>query len=340
MKKNNTMNKIITLILLAFLTTSCWEDYKYPKGELPESPVNLESFNTEYDDYNSTAPSLGTLIPFCFSSNRSTEGGNFDIVYEPMNINWNKNTGILTVGNTYDNYSSYIDEYQTYEDVLDSINTSGNELGPYFIVDQARYSSEYNYLFMFATDSTGNYQINFTYKNEPEGFSSREEISFLNSEYNDLYPSFDMNYSNIYFCSDRDGDTYNIYSASLNRSVEFIVTELSDNSSREIDMQSTLSSGYNDKCPYIYLNVMVFASDRPGGEGGYDLYYSIYDEGTWSEPVNFGPGINSSYDEYRPIILNDMVDYERDMMIFSSNRPSGKGGFDLYYAGIESMGKY
>ena len=37
----------------------------------------LSDFNTEYDDFNSTAPSLGELIPFCFSTNRNSNGNAF-----------------------------------------------------------------------------------------------------------------------------------------------------------------------------------------------------------------------------------------------------------------------
>jgi hypothetical protein len=82
--------------------------------------------------------------------------------------------------------------------------------------------------------------------------------------------------------------------------------------------------------------MMVFVSDRPGGFGGFDLYYSTFDGSAWSDPVNFGEKINTEYDEYRPIILEtDRRFFMNDFMIFSSNRPGGMGGFDLYYAGLK-----
>jgi hypothetical protein len=82
---------------------------------------------------------------------------------------------------------------------------------------------------------------------------------------------------------------------------------------------------------------MVFTSNREGGYGGYDLYYCCLDEeGQWSEPVNFGPEINSEADEFRPVV-SPFGDFENDMMIFSSNREGGYGGFDLYYVGISKM---
>jgi hypothetical protein len=97
--------------------------------------------------------------------------------------------------------------------------------------------------------------------------------------------------------------------------------------------QDVFNSDENDKCPYLYKGLMVFASDRVGGLGGYDLYYSELKNGKFSSPKNFGPGINTSSDEYRPVI-GSVQDFTNMYMIFSSNRPGGKGGFDLYLTGL------
>jgi hypothetical protein len=80
--------------------------------------------------------------------------------------------------------------------------------------------------------------------------------------------------------------------------------------------------------------MLIFTSNRPGGYGGFDLYYSKYENGNWSAPTNFGSKINSPFDEYRPILFDEEIDFEKDMMVFSSNRTGGKGGFDLYFVGI------
>lgn len=46
--------------------------------------------------------------------------------------------------------------------------------------------------------------------------------------------------------------------------------------------------------------MLVFASDRPGGLGGSDLYVSIFENGTWGEPRNLGSEINTPFDELTP----------------------------------------
>ncbi|MBI5008107.1 MAG: hypothetical protein HZB98_00285, partial [Bacteroidia bacterium] len=96
----------------------------------------------------------------------------------------------------------------------------------------------------------------------------------------------------------------------------------------------SINSTSDDKCPNIHRNVMVFASNRLGGLGGFDLYYSILKNGKWNLPVNFGPRINTIYDEYRPVIGSEQ-DFTNSYLIFSSNRPGGIGGFDLYFTGLE-----
>ena len=141
----------------------------------------------------------------------------------------------------------------------------------------------------------------------------------------------------IYFSSNRDGN-FDIYKADLTKKNN-LLTALNDSTSRTILKDPVLSSNNDDKCPFILGNLIVFTSNRPGGYGGFDLYYSIFSNGQWSSPVNFGDKINTQYDEYRPIVKTYKYDFTNDFMIFSSNRPGGKGGFDLYYVGINKMTK-
>jgi hypothetical protein len=112
---------------------------------------------------------------------------------------------------------------------------------------------------------------------------------------------------------------------------------LQDNWSEPVSIRSDiLSSDSDDKCPYIKRNIIVFTSNRPGGSGGFDLWYSQKDSTGWSVPVNFGEKVNTEYDEYRPVLV-PMPEFKHDMLMFSSNRPAGKGGFDLYWVGVKTL---
>lgn len=75
-------------------------------------------------------------------------------------------------------------------------------------------------------------------------------------------------------------------------------------------------------------NEIYFASDRPGGFGGIDLYVIRKGpDGKWAEPQNLGPEINTVFDEDFP---NLSVDGK--YLIFSSKGHSSMGGYDIFRA--------
>ena len=187
--------KILAFIFLLSLFSCYPHGYEYNQGSLPDTPVNLEDFNSEYDDYNSTAPTLGWLIPFCFSTNRNSTGNNFDIIYRPMDVSFSKTTGILDVTNGYGGWGLYQETYSVLINGLRKMNTTGNELGPCLLFNQNSSFSDFNFLFLYATDISGNFQINYIFNTDTSDFSDYEPIAFLNSEFNDLYPTFNMDFS-------------------------------------------------------------------------------------------------------------------------------------------------
>lgn len=326
----------IVLLILLIASSSCERfryGYRYNQGSLPETPINLSDFNTEYDDFNSTAPTLGELIPFCFSTNRNSNGNEFDIIFQPMNVNFSKASGDLKVTNEYANWEVKRKYYEIIETGLSKINTSGNEFGPNLVIGHS--SNGFDFTLLYSTDVTGNSQINFISNVTDMNFSEPKEVEFINSEFEDMYPTFNSDNSMIYFCSNRAGENFDFYYVNVN-SENGIESLLSDNSNYEILLDSILSSNADDKCPFIFESKMVFASNRVGGFGGFDLYYSILENGIWSEPINFGEKINTEFDEYRPILINEGVSQTQTMMVFSSNRTGGLGGFDLYFVGIDS----
>jgi WD40-like Beta Propeller Repeat len=78
---------------------------------------------------------------------------------------------------------------------------------------------------------------------------------------------------------------------------------------------------------------LYFASNRPGGFGGMDLYVSTLIDNKWSEPVNLGPKINTSKDEIFPFIHADGKVY------YSSNgRAKNIGGLDVYFTAKTDTG--
>jgi outer membrane protein OmpA-like peptidoglycan-associated protein len=71
---------------------------------------------------------------------------------------------------------------------------------------------------------------------------------------------------------------------------------------------------------------LYFASSRPGGFGGSDLWKSILQaNGSWSNPENLGSLINTAEDEMSPYIHAD-----GQTLYFSSKGHPGLGGADLF----------
>ncbi len=85
--------------------------------------------------------------------------------------------------------------------------------------------------------------------------------------------------------------------------------------------------GYNTGFPSFSPDGtrIYFASDRPGGQGGYDLYYSERDDSGWAAPVNLGPEVNTPGNEIAPQTASGSV-------YFSSDYLPGFGGMDIYRA--------
>jgi hypothetical protein len=326
------MKRSVYFLLITFLFTSCnGSRLNYDKGIIPPVPVNFTSVNSFYDDYNSNLQISWTEMTFSliFSSNRNSFGDNFDFVSYNGHIMSDLVSGEFEMSTISKPYG-----------LLGSVNTDNNEFGPYFTVDFPDrfpwYREGEERRFFYSSDPDGDLDVFFCVYDLGDGeFTASGDpspLTQLNTEHNEGYLSILHDalagIETVYFMSDRDG-SYDIYSATGEEG-----KLISESAAVTITRSADLSSNANDKCPCISGNVMVFASDRTGGFGGYDLWYSVYDSSSWSAPVNLGGDINTEYDEYRPVVVPSGEWFVNDLMIFSSNRPGGKGGFDLFYVGV------
>lgn len=79
---------------------------------------------------------------------------------------------------------------------------------------------------------------------------------------------------------------------------------------------------------------LYFASNRPGGQGGMDLYVCQWENGKWQDPVNLGPSINTAKNEIFPYSGADGNFY------FASDGHPGMGGLDLFLSLGPEMGDW
>ncbi|MBK8701622.1 MAG: OmpA family protein [Saprospiraceae bacterium] len=92
---------------------------------------------------------------------------------------------------------------------------------------------------------------------------------------------------------------------------------------------STINTAFHEMTPYLSKDQsrLYFASDRPGGYGGLDVYYAerlddSYEK--WSMPVKLQPPLNSEHNESHPFVLAD-----NNHIYFTSDRA---GNSDIYSA--------
>lgn len=96
-------------------------------------------------------------------------------------------------------------------------------------------------------------------------------------------------------------------------------------------------SGYNSTHPHMSdqdgRTILYFSSDRPGGKGGRDIWYSQRNSsGEFGKSKALSSKINSNRDEATPY-----YDVGNEMLYFSSNGRVGMGGYDIYRAeGVKS----
>lgn len=86
---------------------------------------------------------------------------------------------------------------------------------------------------------------------------------------------------------------------------------------------SEFSTGY----PFLTEDgsALYFASDKNGGEGGYDLYVSYKRGDNWAAPENLGAAVNTKGDEMSPFLANNIL-------YFASDLQEGFGGLDIFKA--------
>jgi len=316
-------------IIISFSLTNCKKEenpIKFPKGTFPDSLVNLANINSSFDDYNLTLYQLLTESHILFSSNRKSSGGQFDLEQGIISFTFDQTNGSF-------NMESSISNNAFFDKLINQAKTPENDFGPYTLFSTL---DGFEYLLISSVNAQGNLDLYYL-KNRPVYGTNLPDIvgpnpiKLLNTSSDDAYICFDSNYDTAYFGSNKDGD-FDIYQQMKPAEKKFDAWfDLDYSASTKVD---SINSDSEDKCPMVLRKVMVFSSNRSGGMGGFDIYYSIFKNGNWNSPINLGPGINTSSDEYRPV-LGFKADYTNSFMIFSSNRPGGKGGFDLYFTGIE-----
>lgn len=190
--------------------------------------------------------------------------------------------------------------------------------------ERSRKSGEYR-------KRTYNFAIQYADKN-PAGtyvFSPINLGDSVNSADDEYYPSITIDDSMFIFTRRRSGFGEDFFESAILDEKRYTKSHLIKGDINLEPLKGAINISQDGEW-------LIFAgSNFRGGYGDFDLYIS-YDTPTgWSEPENFGGNINTESWESSPSLSPD-----KRALYFSSNRPGGYGGKDLYVSYRLPSGKW
>lgn len=150
----------------------------------------------------------------------------------------------------------------------------------------------------------------------------------INSSASEYYPSLTLNDSLLVFTQRGEGIREN-FMQSKKLSTGFSKATLISGSLNEQPSKGALHISQDGAW-------LLFAGNFPQNNfGNFDLYISYYTLSGWSEPLNLGDSVNTEFWESSPSLSSD-----KTTLYFSSDRPGGYGGKDLYVSYRQSNGQW
>ena len=166
--------------------------------------------------------------------------------------------------------------------------------------------------------------------------ATAESDSLSNNTIIGLQNERTMKFNSGPFCISADGRyiyfTSEVETGKQARNKKFVnhngifIAELSENEMINVQPFRYNSAEYDVGQPSLSVDgkTLYFVSNKPGGFGGSDIYYSELINGEWSNPVNLGRDVNSSASDNYPYI------HPSGKLYFSSDRVGGIGNLDIY----------
>ena len=204
----------------------------------------------------------------------------------------------------------------TFINVGKNINTPKDEFKPYIPADESNLIFTSNRKF----DSRLKTSINNVYLSEMKKskWSRPRQVSSVNTS-EDEFISGISSANNFVLIKVRRYEAFDDI---------YICNKKGTRISRPVSLGENINTSSVESGSAISPNgdTLIFASDRPGGLGGLDLWMSLkLPDDSWGVPVNLGKPVNSPYDDDFPYIMSD-----GKTMFFSSKGHNSMGDFDIF----------
>ncbi len=289
-------------------------NFFYDTNYLQTIEKNSNSYVLKKTSLNSTASDFAPsyfMEKLVFASAR--DSGLVRKVIQKWNNNYFHDLYVTAADSLKNNFDTPSPFSKILNQITEETTTAFNKDGT--IVYFTRSNSENG---KFQRDSRGISRLKI-YKSEfKEGeWSIPKALPFTNDDYSFAHPSLSPTEDKLYFASDMPGSMggSDIYVVSIEKDGTYGMPE---------NLGKTINTNGRETFPFIANdNTLYFASDGHQGLGGLDIFSVNLKEAR--APINIGKPINSRYDDFS-FILNA----ELNSGYFSSNRPGGLGGDDIY----------
>jgi chitodextrinase len=131
----------------------------------------------------------------------------------------------------------------------------------------------------------------FTARRNGTQWTDVQPFEYNDPQYNFSYPFISADGKMLFFSSDMEGGfgKYDIY----------VCENVDGKWTKPVNLGSTVNSAYAEIHPFLHsTGRLYFSSDRPGGHGGLDIWYSTLSFGSWTKPVDLDDPINSEADDF------------------------------------------
>jgi hypothetical protein len=165
-------------------------------------------------------------------------------------------------------------------------------------------------------------------KSSVRGWSKARELDtkINDRETHNANIAFTKDYNKVFFTRSKSDDNHKL------QSDIYTSENISGKWQKSVKLPDPINmKGYTSTQPYFLENddysILFFVSDRPGGFGKMDIFYSIYKDNKFQDPVNLGSIINTPGEDITPFYHQPTK-----TLYFSSDWHKGLGGYDIFYS--------
>lgn len=152
-------------------------------------------------------------------------------------------------------------------------------------------------------------------------WSTPMPLNFLNSKHFENHATYTPDGSRIYFISNRPEENLG------GKDIYYVENNGGEIWGPPTNLGSLINTPYDEDGLFFHPDgkTLYFSSKGHNSMGGFDIFYTTYENGAWTQPVNMGYPINSPDDDIYLVMSKD-----KKRAYFSSYREEGFGDKDIY----------